>query len=184
MGIFSRSYVKKRCKLITHTNSSGQTCWPLKILPLSSSTPRDCLPNCGWFTLELFYWLNDDDGYATFNLKHFFLVLWPVCDALSSLFSMMLQTSVHRTKTNIGVTEIMTVTAISRFPFICTRLTKSNFSSNELFWSDEVVLLTTQIMWYKVANPFSKIFRSHDSCEKQLSSRTHEIHICTYQVRR
>ena len=123
VGIFSRSYVKKRCKLITHTNSLGQTCWPLKILPLSSSTPRDCLPNCGWFTLELFYWLNDDDGYATFNLKHFFLVLWPVCDALSSLFSMMLQTSVHRTKTNIGVTEIMTVTAISKSP----RHTYSNF---------------------------------------------------------
>ena len=33
VDIFSRSYVKRRCKLITRTNSSGQTCWPLKILP-------------------------------------------------------------------------------------------------------------------------------------------------------
>ena len=111
----------------------------------------------------------------------FFLVLWPVCDALSSLFSMMLQTSVHRTKTNIGVTEIMTLTAISRSLCIFTRCTNSNL----ILWMNQFDLIgdygksciLTQILQYKVANSFFKIFRFHDSCEKQLSSWIHGIHL-------
>ena len=54
VDIFSRSYVKRRCKLITRTNSSGQTCWPLKkkfqweflgpyFAQVRKWMPRDCL---------------------------------------------------------------------------------------------------------------------------------------------